>query len=168
MEARNLTLIGDVAKIIEMEIRPPARFQVAYASRNYRDQLAALYLVAYGVEIATDLAASQKEMEDMFNGEFGELWANASPLLLKNAKPVAALFTVRKAPWESTPTCPFIIDLMVDTLYRRQGLAAFLIWRTAAAVHKENISHIALRVLADNNPAISLYRKLHFVPWEGR
>ncbi len=80
---------------------------------------------------------------------------------------MAAICTVTKAPWEQTPTCPFIIDLMVLPDFRRRGLATVLLRETARVVHENGDTHLALRVQTDNTPAVTLYDKLGFADWDG-
>jgi GNAT superfamily N-acetyltransferase len=130
--------------------------------------LAALWFTAYPPEIATNLSEAEQEMKDMFAGEYGPFWPEASPLVCEGDKLVAAICTVLKAPWERTPTCPFIVDLMVHPDFRRKGLAAFLLQETARTALRAGHTHVALRVLLDNTPAISLYRKLGFEDWDKR
>jgi ribosomal protein S18 acetylase RimI-like enzyme len=130
--------------------------------------MARLWLAAYPPDIATGTEEAQEAMRETFADEYGEFWLSASPLVFDNDKLVAAICTVRKAPWSATPTCPFITDLMVDPDYRRQGLAAFLILKSAEIAARSGAGHIALRVLVDNRSAINLYDKLGFIDWDGK
>ncbi|UCC79312.1 MAG: GNAT family N-acetyltransferase [Candidatus Zixiibacteriota bacterium] len=164
----NTTLIADATVLLKPEVNLPEGFRIAASSPTYESQLAVLWFEAYPPEIATDIDCAKQEIRDMFAGEYGGFWPEASPIILFNKELVAGICTVVKAPWEKTPTCPFIIDLMVHPDYRRKGLAAFLIQQTAKTVLRDGKTHVALRVQVDNRAAITLYRKLGFVDWDGR
>ena len=168
MTNANTTFIADATVLLKPEINLPEGFIIEAASSVYESQLAVLWFEAYPPEIATDVDYAKQEIKDMFAGEFGRFWPEASPLILFNSELVAGICTVFKAPWEKTPTCPFIIDLMVHPNFRRQGLGALLIHETAQAVLRGGQTHVALRVQVDNTAAISLYRKLGFSEWDGK
>lgn len=144
-----------------------ADYSVQHVDECHTDALARLRLEAYGPAIASDMNTSLKEMRDMFDDQFGSLWVEASPLIFTEEKLVGACCTVVHPPnWPKTPICPFIIDLMVQPKFRRNGLAEYLILMTAKSVAR-TANHIALRVSLDNHPALSLYRKLGFIEWDG-
>ncbi len=166
MTTKNMTLIARLATLLSADVALPAHLSVHPATEKHAAQLAELWFAAYPPEIATDFATAEKEIEDMFGGAYGQLWAEASPLLFSGRQLVAALCTVYKAPWDATPTCPFIVDCMVDARSRRMGLATFLLQEAARAVLRGGADHIALRVLVDNTGAINLYRKLGFFDWD--
>jgi len=168
MSMANTTFIAKTSAILTTQVPLPSDLTARTIHRDDLDRLAELWFAAYPPEIATDLAEALQEMKDMFVGEYGSFWPDASSIILYGDKPIAAICTVVKAPWEKTLTCPFIIDLMVHPDARRQGLAAFLLQETARAVQQDGKKHVALRVLVDNTPAITLYRKLGFEDWDGK
>jgi N-alpha-acetyltransferase 10/11 len=77
----------------------------------------------------------------------------------------AAILTIHRAPWEGAPDCPFIIELFTSPTHRRRGLARAALTHAHNAALASRAIAIALRVDADNIPAISLYRGLGFAPW---
>ena len=168
MTKTNTTLIADATVLLKPEGNLPEGFRIEVSTPVHESQLAALWFNAYPPEIATDIDCAKQEIRDMFAGEYGRFWPEASPLILFNNELVAGICTVVKAPWDKTPTCPFIIDLMVHPDFRRKGLAAYLIQEAARAVLRGGKTHMALRVQVDNTAAITLYRKLGFIDWDGK
>jgi GNAT superfamily N-acetyltransferase len=168
MSEANATFIADATVLLKPEVSLPEELRIENTSFVHGSQLAILWFQAYPPEIATDIESAKQEIKEMFADEYGKFWPEASPLILFNNEIVAGICTVVKAPWGKTPTCPFIIDLMVHPDFRRRGLAALLIQETAKAVLQGGHTHVALRVLVDNIAAISLYRKLGFSEWDGK
>lgn len=163
----NITLIAEARNVITIELPLPNGFRVKPATRDHQSKLAALWFAAYPPNIATSISEAEQEMSEMFAGEYGQFWPEASPVIFAGNELIAAICTVHKAPWEKTPTCPFIVDLMVHPQFRRRGVATWLVRETARVVLREAHTHVALRVLVDNTTAISLYRKLGFTDWNG-
>lgn len=163
----NITLIAEVSAVAEAEVPLSDEYVVRPARRELADKLAELWYDSYPPEIATDLDLARREIQGMFSGAFGDLWPEASPLILSGDALAAAICTVYVAPWERTPTCPFIIDLMVHPHHRRKGLAEHLVRTAARAVADNGSTHVALRVLKNNVPALALYQKLGFSEWDG-
>jgi ribosomal protein S18 acetylase RimI-like enzyme len=135
--------------------------------------LAALYFAAYppGVACAT-LTEAQEDIRATFAGAYGDLWLDASALIehhdpTSTATPTlaAAILTVHCAPWEGTPACSFIIELFTAPPLRRLGLARTALIHARNAALASGATAIALRVSADNTPAIALYRTLGFAVW---
>lgn len=144
--------------------------------------LAALYLAAYPPGVAcASLTEATDDIRATFTGAYGDLWPAASALIEHVALPVfdplspitrspspdplAAILTVHRAPWEGTPDCPFVVELFTAHAHRRRGLAHAALAHALAATHAAGETALALRVTADNTPALALYRSLGFTPW---
>lgn len=168
MSVELLTLIAESNPIAETNVVLPEEYATRPVTTDDGVILGMLHFKAYGPEIAPSLQGSITEMEDMYRDEFGKLWPEASSLVLTGKNLVASVLTVHMAPWEDTPTCPFIIDLMVLPDYRRQGLADHLAYSAACTATEAGKQHLALRVREDNKPALALYKKLGFVEWDGK
>lgn len=124
--------------------------------------LAGLYARAYEME-GDALGDAVKEMESAFDGTWGTLWPEASPVAWIGSKPVAVVQTVRRPAMEDAPDCPWLIEVFVDPDYRRAALARSLLVRACTVVADAGEEHIGLTVDTDNDPALTLYRSLGFV-----
>lgn len=125
--------------------------------------LGKLYFEAYdaGVAAATEREALE-DIELTFAGEYGVLAPSLSRLAWDGDRLVGALLVVERAPWPDTPDCPFVIELFTAPEHRRRGLARALLAGVLAVTDRREV---ALRVSADNGPALALYRDLGFRDW---
>jgi ribosomal protein S18 acetylase RimI-like enzyme len=162
-----LTFIADLADILRGPAREIRGYPVRSTHRNDEEALSELYLAVYPEEIVKDLAEAREELRITFEGEYGLLDPEASPLALEGEKPVAVVLTVTEAPWPDTPRGPFIIEVMVDPEHRRKGLALYLIQETARRLVAAGKETVALRVMSENTGALRLYRSLGFRQWRG-
>lgn len=162
-----LTLIAEVGKGRFSEPNLPIGYIMRTGLRSDCEALGRLYYAAYepGVACAT-LDEAVADIRASFAGDYGVLWPAASPLILRSSNPVAAALTVRRAPWQETPDCSFIIELFTDHAHRRRSLARALIAQCLAAAHDAGESAVALRVATDNTAARSLYESFGFRPWQ--
>ncbi len=80
---------------------------------------------------------------------------------------MAAVMAVRRAPWDDTPHCPFIIELFTSRDYRRMGPGRLLVRHCLETVKEAGETTVALRVADDNTPARTLYESLGFTIWPG-
>ncbi len=86
--------------------------------------LGRLYFASYPPAMLE--ATAEEAHEDIvatFAGDYGELWLEASPVIEASGEVVCAVLTVRRAPWEDVPSCPFVIEVVTDVAHRRRGLA---------------------------------------------
>ena len=142
-----------------VEVRSPARSDIPLVG--------ALYFSAYEPGVAgADVAEATADIEASFDGDYGELWPEASAVAIRHDQIVGAVLTVKEAPWDDTPKGPFIIELFVDREHRRQGIARLLIGRCLDALHRAGAASVGLRVVSDNEPALRLYRSMGFATWE--
>jgi ribosomal protein S18 acetylase RimI-like enzyme len=163
---RQLTWTAHLTHILRTEpILPQAYTSWATTLRD-KATLAALYYSAYSREIVEDRVHAPEDIERVFSGEYGTLDLAASPVAAKGATIVASVTTVVEAPWDDTPAGAFIIEVMVHPAHRRRGLATCLLSLAAKESRQRGRETVALRVISDNTKALSLYRKLGFVPWE--
>jgi ribosomal protein S18 acetylase RimI-like enzyme len=105
-------------------------------------------------------------MEVTFEGEYGQLDLASSPVLVYEDEIVASVMTVLQAPWDDTPPGPFIIEVIVHPEHRRHGLAEYLMIDTASRLIDQGQETVGLRVMSDNEGALSLYGRLGFTEWE--
>lgn len=160
---RLLTLVADT----RAAVGPPAGLTAPYALRPCRpDDVEALgrqYFDAYdpGVDSATPEEALA-EMRATFDGEYGDLWPEASPVATYAGSVVGAVQTVYQAPWEDTPDGPFVIELFTARDHRRRGLGRALLTAAMATAARSGHRHIALRVDPDNSTAMALYTRTGF------
>lgn len=131
------------------------------------NQLAELYFEAYEPGIACDsLEEATDDIKASFEGEYGEYWYEASPVAEVDGRIVSAVMTVRRAPWDDTPDCPFIIELFTARDRRRMGLARLVVEHCLATIRDGDDTAVALRVAEDNKPARALYDSLGFTTWQ--
>lgn len=144
---------------------PLSGIEVRPSDQSDLHQLGLLYFSAYDVGIACEsLEEAIADIQASFNGAYGDFWFEASPVVENGGQIVAAIMTVRLAPWDNTPDCPFIIELFTERDHRRMGLARHLVRHCLATVTATGENAIALRVADDNAPARSLYESLGFAP----
>ncbi len=161
-----LTLIADVDESRPTAPSPPVGYALRVCQSSDLEALGRLYLAAYDPGVAcASLAEAVADIGAAFAGDYGALGPAASPLIHHRGAPVAAMLTVRRAPWPDTPDCPFVIELFTDRAHRRRGLARALLAHCRAATHAAGEPALALRVAADNAPARALYASLGFRPW---
>ena len=134
------------------------------------DSLGALYFHSYDPgQACADVAEAVAGIRAAFAGEYGELWPEASLVVLAPDRRIAAAIqVVRRAPWPDTPDCPFVIELFTGREHRRRGIARSLLLAALAVAAEAGQPQLALRVASDNRPALELYRGLGFQPWPSR
>jgi ribosomal protein S18 acetylase RimI-like enzyme len=141
----------------------PPGYQIRPASRSDMDVLAELYLHAYdaGVAVGT-LDAAREDLWATFDGRYGDLWPDASPVAVHHHTVVAAVLTVHEATWEDAPDHPYIIEAMTAHGYRRRGLARTLLTVVCATLAQAGEHTVALTVDEANTNAVALYESLGF------
>jgi ribosomal protein S18 acetylase RimI-like enzyme len=170
-----LTLVASASPGAFGSSMPPDGYALRPCRAEDVRALGRLYFEAYDPgEACASLVEAETDIRATYEGEYGELWPAASLVALVSADPVGAdvvgadvvgaVQVVRRAPWPDTPDCPFVIELFTDRAHRRRGLARALVRGAMAVVGPGNL---ALRVRADNEPALALYRDLGFVEWSG-
>lgn len=137
-----------------LKVRPIRQADVA--------ALAELYVRAYGLG-ADALGDAVREMESAFDGTWGTLWSEASPVAWMGGEPVAVVQTVSRPAMKDAPDCPWLIEVFVDPAIRRAALARSLLVRACSVVADAGEEKIGLTVDTDNVPAVTLYRSLGFV-----
>jgi GNAT superfamily N-acetyltransferase len=125
--------------------------------------LAAVYRLAYGADSVTPEAAAT-EMESAFDGTWGLLWGDASPVALVDDELVAAVQTVRRPSWDDAPGCPWVIEVFTDPRHRRQGFAGALLGAVGRVLRSAGEPRVGLTVDDQNASALRLYQLLGFTP----
>lgn len=163
--AELLTLIADLSEEGPHPIQPEG-FQVRTCNTTDLHQLAALYFAAYEPGVgASSLENATADVAASFEGEYGVFWFEASPVMEMDGRVVSAVMTVREAPWDDTPACPFVIEVFTDRAHRRHGLARTGMRHAMTTLIRGGETEVALRVEAGNAPALALYRSLGFRRW---
>lgn len=161
-----LTLAAEVSRLpLTGRVLPPG-YNVRETQLEDVEELAELYLSAYPREIVADDVAAREEIEVTIKGQYGELDLSLSPSVTQRTRVVAAVLTVKEAPWGDTPPWPFIIEVMVHPDHRRKGLARFAVLETASRLLVQRAGTVGLRVMSDNEAAVKLYNGLGFYRWE--
>ncbi|MGH8911512.1 MAG: GNAT family N-acetyltransferase [Acidimicrobiia bacterium] len=136
-------------------------------SRDDIQSLGRLYFESYERgKGAASIEAAVTDVEASFAGGYGELWPQASPVVVHDGGLVAAVMAVRRAPWEDTPNCPFIVEVFVAAGHRRRGLARMGLRRSFEVIAEADEEAVSLRVDEDNTAARELYRSLGFIRWD--
>lgn len=166
MTADQLTLVHDLAGLPDMVVPAAGVRRMTEADL---EEVAQLYFEAYEPgEACESLDEARDDVRASFAGDYGDFWWDGSFVHEDPDGPVAAVMTVSQAPWPDTPPGPFIIELFTDRAQRRRHLARDLVElvlvEAAASGHKS----VGLRVIADNDPAIALYRGLGFTEFPAR
>lgn len=159
-----ITTLPDSPKL--RDVRIPSPYEARAADVGDTDELGHLYFEAYEPGAGCEsLPEAIDDIRASFAGEYGELWSEASLVVEHDHSLSGAILTVRRAPWESTPDCPFIIELFVDKSHRRRGLGRSLVQMCMATAAESKEPAVALRVADDNHAARALYRSLGFSEW---
>ena len=167
MSVEQLTFIAYLKEILSNTINLNNYYESKLINQIHLNDLAKLYKIAYKEQFQISYESSKTEWKNTFKGEYGEIWNEASPMLFDNNKLIAAIVTVKIAPWKDTPKCPFIIELMVHPEYRRKNLAKLLFLMVAQTCIQNKVEYISLRVLKNNTSALTLYNDLGFINWDG-
>lgn len=161
-----LTLIANLAELPLADRGLPDGYGFRETQREDTQALANLYFAAYPREIVDTEAAALVELQVTFKGEYGDLDLSASPLVTAASNVVAAVLTVRQAPWDDTPPGPFLIEVIVHPDHRRRGLARSAVLQASSTLLANGEQTVALRVMSDNEAALKLYRELGFRTWQ--
>jgi hypothetical protein len=68
--------------------------------------------------------AARAEMRATLGGKYGQLLAEASPVLARQGQPLSVVQTVVRAPWDDVGDGPFVIELFTAQDCRGQGWVA--------------------------------------------
>jgi N-alpha-acetyltransferase 10/11 len=158
-----VTTVAQVADAALHERELPDAYEIRDITEADQEALASLYFAAYPRDIVDDEQAATDEIDVTFAGEYGWLDLAASPVITYDGEIVASVMTVEEAPWDDTPSGPFVIEVMTHPDHRRQGLAEHALIHVARKLEARGKQTVALRVDSDNTSALDLYRKLGFV-----
>lgn len=160
-----LTLLAAVEDIIAHEYLPPTHYLLRAVHKTDEFALAELYYHVYSPDIIQSRDEARHEIQHTFEGAYGQLLPDLSPVTLWNDTLVGSVLTVAQAPWADTPQGLFVIEVMTHADHRRQGVArASLVW-TAKHAFLSGHNTIGLRVESENTAAVALYQSLGFRIW---
>jgi ribosomal protein S18 acetylase RimI-like enzyme len=98
-----------------------------------------------------------------FDGEWGEVWHDASPVALsEDGERVGTVLVLRSLDRPGAPDGAYVLNCMVEPAWKRRGIAEGLMIASACVIANAAEQRIALSVDAQNEGAIALYRKLGF------
>lgn len=167
-EADQLTFVVSLLQLPTVPAAPPDGYVVRETRSTDLEALADLYFAAYPRHIVATEDDALQEFKATFEGEYGELDLQASPVLLVSDSIAASVLTVTQAPWPDTPPGPFFIEVIVHPTHRMKGLARYAVLRAAALLRSTGKKTVGLRVMSDNEGALALYAQLGFERWNQR
>lgn len=129
--------------------------------------IASLLLSAYGQKLtAENFWAATDEVRLYFDGALGSPRDDSFIGAWQDGHLVGAIFSVLNCPFDDVPRGPFVLDLMVDPNYRRQGIASALVAELARRAEGWGYDSLALRLDMRQMPeAFNLYRRMGFGPY---
>lgn len=163
MSDKVLVYFGAIKDVLKNEVPLPLGYEVSFDSLKYIDQIAKLHHIIFGEET---YEKSRTEMNEGLNGIHGKFWNDASPQLLYENELVGFIFSVYKAPWDVTPDCPYITDLIVYPKHRKMNIATWLIQEASRVFLQSGAKYISFMVKENNYTALNLYHKLGFKEWD--
>ncbi len=94
-------------------------------------------------------------------GNFGEFDRPASKVALVDGTPCGAILFARTAPTEG-----FVVEIAVSRAHQNKGLGGTILSGALATAWTQGARTFNLTVTEDNGPALTLYRRMGFVPKE--
>lgn len=164
-KADQLTLVAGLVQLTPPPAAPLDGYLVRETRKTDLQGLAALYFAVYPRDIVATEDDALQEIRATFEGEYGHLDLQASPVLLSADGIVASVMTVTQAPWPDTPPGPFFIEVMVHPTHRRRGLARYAVLMATQILRGAGKESVGLRVMSDNEGALALYAQLGFGRW---
>ena len=161
-----LTLVADASVVACRGVALPHGLTMRAVTDADAEALAQLYLSAYHPSPgAMSLIETREEMRANFAGESGELWREASPVVVDaDGVVLASVLTVTAAPLDwGAPTGPYVIEVLTSYLWRGRGLASALLAEVACTVAAAGRETMTLRVDVDSIGATRLYAAAGFV-----
>ncbi|QQC59538.1 GNAT family N-acetyltransferase [Rothia kristinae] len=156
-----ITLIGDTwtsTRPVTVSTRPVARQDA--------DGLARLFFTAYEDGSVTSQAHALEILHHMFDGEYGAVLPNASPVVVDDAgRIIAAALVLESRVGDDLPDSPYIFELFTESSRRREGIAEQLLRVAITELKEEGFEHVAVRISEDNAAALALYLTLDFRRW---
>ncbi len=153
--------VADVRSVAAQSRVIASDVQVRPSTRDDIPALAELYLRSYG-DPATTFDDALAEMHQAFDGSWGALWPDASPVAWIGSNLVAVVQTVRRPTMDDAPDCPWLIEVFTDPPRRRTGLAYALVVGACRVLEAAGEGLVGLTADDDNEPALALYRSLGF------
>ena len=129
--------------------------------------LSELFFQAYdSSSAATTKEAAHQIIQGVFDGEFGPLLPEASPVIEdENGQVVAAAIVLEQRKGDDLPKTPYLFELFTAASHRRRGLAEQLVREAMTKLYNQGYEEISLRIAEDNSAALALYLTLDFNRW---
>ncbi|MBM7050456.1 MULTISPECIES: GNAT family N-acetyltransferase [unclassified Rothia (in: high G+C Gram-positive bacteria)] len=157
-----ITLVGDtqISPREQTIVTRPAQVEDA-------PSLARLYFASYESNDLWSQEQAQEKIEKIIAGEFGEFYAEASPVVVDdNGQIVAAALTLKNRNDMVGPdNTPTIYELFTASSRRREGLAEQLIAATSEVLNKSGHEEFFVHIDEGNAAALALYLTLDFRRW---
>ena len=157
----NVYQVADVRSVVSRSPARPAHIEVRSMAATDIPALAELYLRAYD-EPGTTREDAVAEMRSAFDGTWGDLWPEASPVAWIGDDPVAVVQSVRRPSMDDALDCPWLIEVFTDPHQRSAGLARMLLGVACSVMEQAGERRVGLTVDDANTPALTLYRALGF------
>lgn len=157
-----LTLTKNIAGLAALPVS--GDLDLATLTRYDVPALASLVIVAYGEEeSAMNLVETSEQIRMMMDGAYGTSRDDSMIGAWMNGELVGAIICVLDPPWDDVPRGPFVLELVVDPRYQRQGVATALILELARRVHSWGYDSLTLNLDIRRSPAaLQLYQGLGF------
>lgn len=129
--------------------------------------LSDLFFQAYdSSSAATSKEDAHRIIQGVFDGEFGPLLPDASPVIEdENGQVVAAAIVLEQRKGDDLPKVPYLFELFTAASHRRRGLAEQLVREAMTKLYNQGYEEVSLRIAEDNSAALALYLTLDFNRW---
>lgn len=128
--------------------------------------LSDLFFQAYDASSQTSKEDAQKIIQGVFDGEYGPLLLEASPVIEDDdGQVIAAAIVLEQRKGEDLPEVPYLFELFTASSHRRRGLAEQLVREAMTKLYHQGYEEVTLRIAEDNSAALALYLTLDFNRW---
>lgn len=130
------------------------------------EALARLYFASYDDSRFASQADAQAEMARILQGEHGEFYPAASPVVTdERGRIIAAALCLKHRVVTEPKSIPTIYELFTAASRRREGLAEQLIRSSIDRMFTDGYDQVSVRISENNAAALALYLTLDFNRW---
>lgn len=156
-----ITLISQTSKA-----KKPLTVTTRPARLEDAEALARLYFASYDDDRFASQSDAQQEMTRILQGEHGEFYTEASPVIVdEHDRIVAAALCLKHRVVTEPKSIPTIYELFTAASRRREGLAEQLIRRSIDQMFTDGYKQVSVRINETNAAALALYLTLDFNRW---